>query len=88
MSVIMTIFSFFRRDNAHILKILLAKGPWFDLVNFNMCSVLHVAVNKGHFSCVTTLVEHGCNVNVKVSILYQFKNHLTWHALFNDEMNI
>lgn len=54
-----------RRDNAHILKILLAKGPWFDLVNFNMCSVLHVAVNKGHFSCVTTLVEHGCNVNVK-----------------------
>lgn len=86
----MTIFSFFRRDDASILKILLAKGPWFDLVNFNMNSVLHLAVHKEHFSCIKTLVENGCNVNVQVSIFCQnyFRNNLTWHVLFYVEMNI
>lgn len=57
--------SVFRKDKPRVLEILLANGPWFDLVNFKMTSVLHLAVQREHINCVKTLVEHGCNVNIQ-----------------------
>lgn len=49
------------------MELLLSRGASIDALNNGKCSALHVAVNKQHKYCVSTLLNHNCNVNLQDS---------------------
>lgn len=54
-------------DQPEIMELLVSRGADVNAVNRGRCSALHVAVNKQHVLCVSTLLDHKIDPNIQDS---------------------
>ena len=55
------------RDKAHILKYLISKGAKLNSTDDVGDTALHAAIARKNNECVKVLMEHNCDVNIRVS---------------------
>jgi len=58
----------FLRCQLEILEILIERGAQLDALNQTKNSPLDLAIYNQFTSCARLLIQHGCNVNLKVLV--------------------
>ena len=60
----------FLRCQPEILEILIERGAQLDALNQTKNSPFDIAIYNQFTSCARLLIQHGCNVNLKVNVRF------------------